>query len=64
MTTYNQGKDNAAYKTGARIKGEGVRLGWITKDMHSQIVAQLQPGQTMTDWVIAAIETALREEEK
>ena len=58
----NKGEANGRYKDG-RQTGNGHRLGWVSLDLWQRMKAQAEAqGVTVTDWVIAAIEAALREE--
>lgn len=63
MITYNTGSSNGRWKGGVQT-GNGHRLAsWIPLDLWQEMKAQAEAqGVTVTDFVIAAIEAALREE--
>lgn len=59
----NTGELNGRHKDGRRTPGKGHRLGWVTNKMYQEMKAQAEAqGMTVSDWVIAAIKAALREE--
>ena len=60
----NDGPLNGRHKDGRQIPGKGHRLGWVSNELWQAMKAQAEAqGVTVSDWVIAAIEAALREEE-